>query len=229
VTQRDRTLTVVHMGDSITVAQYLESSASWTSVIAHRLRLLLEARDCELISINRGVSGETTRQGLERYPEAVQDVGADLMTLQYGLNDCNRWETDRGAPRVSERAFAANLFEMITRARSFGVRHVILQTNHRTLRRSRLPGGVSYEDANARYSELAREVAAESGVDLCDIRAAFEPFSDQELERLLLPAPDHLHLSEEGNMVYADTIWPHIEACVSEILDGISAHAAALR
>jgi lysophospholipase L1-like esterase len=217
------------MGDSITVAQYLDPGAGWTSVIARRLRSLLEERDCGLISINRGLSGETTRQGLERFPEAVQEAGADLMTLQYGLNDCNRWDTDRGVPRVSERAFAANLVEMITRARQFGLRHVILQTNHRTLRRSKLPGGVPYEDANARYSQLAREVAAETGEVLCDIRAAFEPFSDADLGRLLLPAPDHLHLSAEGNVVYADTIWPYIVTGVSELLESVSERTATLR
>ena len=72
-----------------------------------------------------------------------------------------------------------------------------------------------YEDANARYSEIVRSVAADTGVDLCDVRAAFEPFSDGELAELLLPALDVLHLSAEGNRVYAEAIWPHVERAAS--------------
>jgi lysophospholipase L1-like esterase len=140
------------------------------------------------------------------------------MTLQFGLNDCNCWETDAGLPRVSEAAFRANLVEMIDRARSFGARAIVLSTNHRTLRRDVLPGGEVYEDRNERYSELVRDVADETGVDLCDIRAAFEPFDDEKLAAMLLPAPDLLHLSEEGNAVYAETIWPHIERAAAAAL-----------
>jgi lysophospholipase L1-like esterase len=207
------TITVVHMGDSITYAQYIDSRVRWTSIALERLRE--DFPDFEIISVNSGVSGETTRMGLERFPAAVQVSAPDVMTLQFGLNDCNCWETDRGLPRVSERAFIANLVEMVARARHFGARAIVMQTNHRTLRRSVLPGGEIYEDANQRYSGLLREVARETGSILCDIRATFEPFDDEELARLLLPAPDLLHLSEAGNAVYAEAIYPSLHAAVT--------------
>jgi acyl-CoA thioesterase I len=208
------------MGDSITVGQHLDPILCWTSVVVRRLGPLLDSRDVELVSLNRGVSGETTRMGLERFPAAVQRVRPDIMTLQYGLNDCNCWQTDEGLPRVSDRAFAANLVEMIARARHFGAAQIVLQTSHRTLRRTRLRSGEPYEDANARYSDIVREVAVETGATLCDIRSAFAPFTDDELERLLLPAPDHLHLSEEGNAVYADAILPYVQHAVDAVLEG---------
>ena len=62
-------------------------------------------------------------------------------------------------------------------------------------------------------------MADETGVVLCDIRVAFEPFSDEELDRLLLPYPDHLHLSPAGNEVYAEAIWPYIERGMETIMD----------
>jgi lysophospholipase L1-like esterase len=209
------TLTLVHMGDSITYGQYIDSSVRWTTLVEARLRAAFSP-DLELVSLNRGISGETTRIGLERFPGDVQEARPDVMTLQFGLNDCNCWQTDEGLPRVSERAFTANLTEMVTRARRFGAREIVMATNHRTLRRDRLPSGEVYEDANARYSELLRQVAAETGCTLRDIRAVFEPFSDDELERLLLPSPDLLHLSEEGNAVYADAIYSDVEAAVEQ-------------
>lgn len=211
---RTRKVTLVHMGDSITFGQYIDPASRWTSLIADRLRRHAVSRCLEIDSHNRGISGETTRMGLERYPKDVQELSPDVMTLQFGLNDCNCWQTDRGVPRVSESAFKANLLEMIVRARRFGARHIILSTNHRTLRRDPMISGEVYEEANARYSDLIRAVAREAAVTLCDIQAVFKPFSDEELARILLPAPDQLHLSVEGNRVYADAIWPFILAAV---------------
>lgn len=211
---RTQKVTLVHMGDSITFGQYIDPASRWTSLIADRLRRHAVSRCLEIDSHNRGISGETTRMGLERYPKDVQELRPDVMTLQFGLNDCNCWQTDRGVPRVSESAFKANLLEMIVRARRFGARHIILSTNHRTLRRDPMISGEVYEEANARYSDLIRAVAREAAVTLCDIQAVFKPFSDEELARMLLPAPDQLHLSVEGNRVYADAIWPIILAAV---------------
>jgi lysophospholipase L1-like esterase len=216
-------LTLVHMGDSITYGQYLDPTLRWTTLIEERLAAHF-GDDVLIRSFNRGISGETTRMGLERYPRDVQDLRPDVMTLQFGLNDCNCWETDRGLPRVSEAAFAANLVEMIDRGRHFGAQRIVLATNHRTLRRDVLPSGEVYESANARYSELLREVAAQTAVELCDIREVFEPFDDETLARMLLPAPDLLHLSAEGNAVYADAIWPHVRDAV-EAAAGVVAAA----
>ena len=216
VTGPTSAMTVVHMGDSITFGQYLDPSVRWTSSIEDRLRDAFP--EVDIRTFNRGISGETTRMGLERFPRDVQEVRPDVMTLQFGLNDCNCWVSDEGLPRVSEAAFRANLGEMIERARRCGARAIVLSTTHRTLRRDVLPGGEVYEDANERYSEIVREVSGETGVDLCDIRAAFEPFDDDELAAMLLPAPDLLHLSEEGNAVYAETIWPHIELAATAAL-----------
>lgn len=206
-------ITLVHMGDSITFGQYVDSAHCWSTLVAERLERAFDGAFA-IRSVNRGISGQTTRMGLERFPSDVQDVGPDVMTLQFGLNDCNCWETDRGLPRVSEDAFVANLVEMVTRARRFGAREIVMQTNHRTLRRAPLPSGEVFEDANARYSELIREVARMTGAALCDIRKVFEPFDDDTLARMLLPAPDILHLSAEGNRVYADAIYPYVEAAV---------------
>jgi hypothetical protein len=43
----------------------------------------------------------------------------------------------------------------------------------------------------------------------------FDKFKDVELDELLLTPPDQVHLSEAGNLVYADIIWPHIDAAVA--------------
>jgi lysophospholipase L1-like esterase len=205
------------MGDSITFGQYVETSLRWTTLIDERLRVQFWATT-SIETFNRGVAGETTRLGLERFPSDLQALRPDLITLQFGMNDCNCWDSDEGLPRVSPAAFRANLFEMIERARRFGAREVVMATNHRTLRKKHMPSGEEYEHANGRYNQILREVAAEASCRLCDVHAVFDAMPADELVPLLLPAPDLLHLSAAGNRVYADLIWPHVRQAVVDAL-----------
>ena len=211
-----RGITLVYMGDSVTVGQHIDPAVRWTSLIDRRLQAQFPER---VVTHNRGISGETTRMGLERFPRDVQVFRPEVMTLQFGLNDCNCWQTDEGLPRVSPSAFVANLHEMITRARLFGAHEIILSTNHRTLRRAPMASGESLEKANLRYNDLIRQVAVKTDVVLCDIEEAFASLEDTALENLLLAAPDVLHLSEQGNRSYADIIWPQVHDLVAAALE----------
>ena len=92
-------ITLVYMGDSVTVGQHIDPALRWTALVDQRLRT--EFADV-VGTQNSGVSGETTRMGLERFPHTVQEFRPDVMTLQFGLNDCNCWRTDedtRGSHR----------------------------------------------------------------------------------------------------------------------------------
>lgn len=205
---------LVHIGDSVTNGQRVAEDLRWPALVDRRLEDLLGSNEVE--ASVAAVNGETTRLGLERFPRDVQDRRPDIITLQYGMNDCNCWETDRGLPRVSEDAFSANIEEMIRRARHFGAREVILTTNPCSLRRFEMQSGEAYEEANARYSELLRGVAARTDVTLCDVRAAFEALDDDGLATKL--HSDLLHLSPAGHVLYADAIWPFVSAAAEELL-----------
>ena len=211
-------ITIVFMGDSITEGQYVHHSLRWTELVATQLRrkVLQERNDLHFF-FNRGVSGETTRQALERFPRDVQNVRPDILTLQFGLNDCNCWDSDNGLPRVSELAYRANLIEMIQRARHFGAKHIIVSTNHPTLRHKTLACGESLETRRERYNEIVREVAMVTHVTLCEIDKAFPSSSDAELRGLLLPEPDVLHLSPMGHRVYAQAIQEYLEAAIEDV------------
>lgn len=213
-------VTIVFMGDSITEGQYVVPELRWTDLVAARIRHAFEPHEGDVhFFFNRGISGETTRQGLERFPRDVQNAHPDVMTLQFGLNDCNCWDSDRGLPRVSPAAYRANLVEMIARARHFGARRIVLSTNHRTLRSRTLANGRTLEDNRIEYNAIVREVAAETGVTLCDIDRDFAAFTTDELARLLLPEPDVLHLSPQGHEYYASLIYPHVLGAVNWCID----------
>lgn len=211
-------ITLVYMGDSITEGQYVDPALRWTDIISDRLQRSYLETSVNLMLLNRGVSGETTRQGLERFAKDVQSNLPDVMTLQFGLNDCNCWVSDRGMPRVSAAAYRANLIEMIERARRFGAREIILSTNHPTLREKVLLSGESLEESRLRYNAIVREVAAETAVTLCDIEELFRDYRDSQLADVLLPYPDQLHLSAKGHTIYAAAILPFIRSAIEKLL-----------
>ncbi|HLO74946.1 MAG TPA: GDSL-type esterase/lipase family protein, partial [Magnetospirillum sp.] len=86
-----RAVTVVYMGDSITEGQYVEPALRWTDLLSFRLTRDYLDTPVNLMMVNKGVSGQTTRQGLERFGADVQALAPEVMTLQFGLNDCNCW------------------------------------------------------------------------------------------------------------------------------------------
>jgi acyl-CoA thioesterase I len=212
-------IVIVFMGDSITAGQYVDPSLRWTSLVDDDIVRKYLPTPINFHILNRGVSGETTRQGLERFPNDLQQHRPDIVTIQFGLNDCNCWVSDGGLPRVSEAAYRANLIEMIERARRFGARRVIMSTNHPTLRHKVLLGGESLEDRRRRYNDIVRDVAAPAGVELCDIDEAFAAFDDRKLGEMLLPYPDHLHLSLAGHRHYASYIRPRVMRAVADLTE----------
>lgn len=172
---------IVCIGDSITTGQGLgPSEPAWPRLLnGHAV-------------IARGRPGDTTRLALERFPEDLQSLTPDAVIIQFGHNDANRWATDRGMPRVSERAFAANLTEMIERCRAFGAVPLLctLTPSHRSER---------HAADTARYDAIIREVATAEHVALIDVRCAFDDRAD-------LLAADGIHLSAAGHRVYAEQV-----------------------
>lgn len=172
---------LVAFGDSITAGQYCD--VAWPQ--------FLEGFDV----IAKGVSGETTRQMLERFPADVQQQQADIVVIQAGHNDCNRWESDGGLPRVSMAAYYANLLEMVERCRRFGAEPFLCTI---------VPTAKEQEydfDAMA-YSYSVWDVAHEENAPVIDVRTVFS--SHDDWHSLLLE--DGLHLSEAGHRVYAETV-----------------------
>jgi lysophospholipase L1-like esterase len=190
----------------------------WVDIVSDNLNRKYLDHAVNLLLLPRGISGETTRQGLERFPRDVQAHAPDVMTLQFGLNDCNCWATDLGLPRVSEAAYRANLVEMIDRARRFGAREIVLSNNHTTLRQKPMLNGRTLEQQRMAYNRIVAEVAVETDVTFCDIESAFSSLDGDALAENLLPYPDWLHLSLAGHRRYAAAIEPFVATAVTRVL-----------
>lgn len=211
-------------GDSICVGQHVALHRGWVTRTSAQLSELGQRYHRPVIVANASANGRTTRQALEVMPYEIQSQQPDLLLVQFGMNDCNYWQSDRGLPRVSPKAFAANLEEIIARAFNVGVKKVLLNTNHPSGRDQVLPlTNISYRQSNEQYNQVIREVAANSAgpVTLNDVEQAFKTYTEDRpdlLAELLLPAPDLLHLSERGHDLYFEIVYPVLEAAVLELI-----------
>jgi acyl-CoA thioesterase I len=218
----DSTVKVTFFGDSIFVGQGVSIYRGWVTRIAQFLDEYGEATGQEFLVTNASVNGRTTRQALEDMPYSVQSHGVDILVVQFGLNDCNYWATDRGLPRVSIGAFIENLKEIVYRARVLGARKIFVNNNHPTSRvKELIPGThITYEDSNREYSYAISKMARGLGSDIL-FQDVYQYFSDLVvkhecgIERYLLS--DGLHLSVAGHEAYYALMQPLILSAVQEI------------
>lgn len=213
---------IVFFGDSICVGQGISVHAGWVTRIAARIEALSASLGYPLLVVNASVNGNTTRQALERMPYDVQSHGVDIMLVQFGMNDCNYWQTDKGNPRVSPKAFVANLEEIIERGRSFGARKIFVNTNHPSTRtqQSMAYTQLTYEQSNRQYNQLIREATQpHDDVILIDMEQVFFDHiraHPQDAQQLVLA--DGLHLSLKGHHLYFNAIYPKLEATLTAML-----------
>ena len=76
----------------------------------------------------------------------------NIVNIQFGINDCNIWETDSGHPRVAVQSYINNIIEMIDRCLFKKVNYII-NSNHPLNRHAKLPNSkFSYEQMNSKYN-----------------------------------------------------------------------------
>lgn len=206
---------VVFFGDSICFGQYVSPHETWVTRLS--CELTRDLAPTTLNVKNSSISGNTTRMALERMPYDVQAQGVDILVVQFGMNDCNYWQTDHGEPRVSPNAFGANLEEIIARGRAFGAKSIFLLTNHPSPRTERFSHAkVSYQQSNERYCEIIRQTSERTGSFLIDIDNEWKKRLDAHefsLEELLLP--DGIHLSKKGHDLYFEITYPILSRAVA--------------
>jgi len=216
-------INIVFFGDSVCFGQYVSLHQCWVTLIAQKL-----SEKYDVVVTNSSINGSTTRQALERMSYDLSKLNMDILTIQYGMNDCNYWETDKGMPRVSPDAFGINLKEIVERARIFGAKRIFLATNHRALvsKKHNPSFSFNYQVKLSLYNQIVRDVQAvyEFEYDhditdapyplLIDIEKHF-PRQKSKLQELLLP--DQLHLSPKGHQVYFEYVCPIIEKAIKEL------------
>jgi acyl-CoA thioesterase I len=210
-------------GDSICVGQGVSIYRGWVTRIAKYFDEYAKTFSRKILVTNSSINGRTTRQALEDMPYSIQSPGVDILVIQFGLNDCNYWDSDKGVPRVSLGAYKENLREIIERGLNFGAYKVILNNNHPTVRDTDIfPNTlITYEDSNKLFNTVVRELAEDftEGFIFLDIEKYFKEFisNGNSMSDYLLP--DGLHLSELGHTAYYDKILPVLKSVIDNYVE----------
>lgn len=211
-------------GDSICFGQGVSLAYSWICRLAGAAYEYGQQKGASCNIENYSINGNTTRMALERMPYDIQSKRPEILIVQFGMNDCNYWLTDAGVPRVSPKAFAANLEEIIDRARVFGARRVLLNTNHPSgLDHNVIPNtSITYQQSNAAYNEVIRQVAGAAGDDvtLVDMeKRILEHASEGKHSVRDYLLDDMIHLSLLGHDVYYSYYQPILLHAIDEVIN----------
>lgn len=202
----------VFFGDSICFGQCISPHLTWVSRIGSELHQEAGTRDITII--NSSVNGSTSRLALERIGNDLQLQRPDVVLIQFGLNDCNCWISDEGHPRVSPRAYGANLHEIVDRARLFGASTILLATNHLTQpngpveQKQATNAKGTYRARIGEYNDIMRRVAESTGNSVIDIEKEWVNGPEKAGQGASMLAPDGLHLSLQGHDFYFGVIKP---------------------
>ena len=222
VNSQNAPIKVTFFGDSTCVGQGVSIYQGWVTKIANYFDEYGEKLNREILVSNSSINGRTSRQALEDMPYHIQSQGIDILVVQFGLNDCNYWATDRGLPRVSLAGFVENIREIISRGERFGSHRILLNNNHPTSRdKAIMPGtAMTYEASNASYNAALRKLAANlpQSVLFQDVESFFKDniHAQEPIEKFLLS--DGLHPSAAGHEQYFRLMCPIIQDAVDAVI-----------
>ena len=179
--------TIVCFGDSITAGYAVRRG--FPSFLLESLRQRFP--DSKIEMINSGISGDTSQDGLSRLDWAVLSYEPDLVTINFGINDC--------VLGLSLEEFEMNLVEMVRRIRA-GPDSEILLLSSQPLE------SPPYDRRVLDYYQTVERVAKEMNVGFVDVYGAWmkRVQAGMPLDSLILPGLDHPN--EAGYRIIAEEL-----------------------
>lgn len=179
--------TIVCFGDSITAGYAVRRG--FPSFLLESLRQRFP--DSKIEMINSGISGDTSQDGLGRLDWAVLSYEPDLVTINFGINDC--------VLGLSLEEFEMNLVEMVRRIRA-GPDSEILLLSSQPLE------SPPYDQRVLDYYQTVERVAKEMNVGFVDVYGAWmkRVRAGMPLDSLILPGLDHPN--EAGYKIIAEEV-----------------------
>ncbi len=186
---------LVTFGDSITAL------STWPYAVAKGANMDL---------YNEGIGGNTSLQGAARFERDVLAHDPDFVILSFGTNDF--YLEDGVNPRVSIADYQATLTGFIDQIRAIGGVPFLLTPPF--LDAEALGGPAYYPEGSVnlaldKYVNAMRDVAHRTGAHLIDIHAACDNGGYNPKTFLI---SDGIHLADQGNQVYTDTILAYLKA-----------------
>ena len=185
--------TLITFGDSITAL------SKWPRGVAKATNMHL---------INAGIGGNTTEQGRARFERDVLNKDPDFVIMSFATNDF--YLEDGVNPRVTTARYKENLQYFIAQIEAIGATPILMTPPF--LSDDSQGGSSLYPEKSVnlaldKYVVAMREVAATTGTHLVDMHAVCD--SGYDLNTFLIA--DGLHLADQGNQVYTDTISAYLK------------------
>ncbi|MFN0120002.1 MAG: arylesterase [Blastocatellia bacterium] len=179
----DKRPLIVALGDSLTAGYNLPMEQAWTSLLQQRL----DEKGMKYRVVNKGVSGDTSRGGLDRLNDALQgDVRILIVAL--GGNDMLRG--------LSVADLRANLTRIIDSARERKIQVVLAGME--------APPNLG-ADFQQEFRDVYRDLAKEKKLTLI-------PFFLQNVGGVAsLNLPDGIHPNAKGQALVMENIWKALE------------------
>ena len=205
----DTNITIVGFGDSITQAVEVDADKQWLSL----LRKMLAERypQYQWTTINAGVGGNTSREGLARMEADVLSHQPDLVLIEFGGNDA----TDEENRHVSLEEFQNNLSLMLERVTSVSARVVmivfppVIDAWHACGNKTYYAPWSGLDGCVEQYRKITRDFAASQRLPLADIDAALRENCQRYTADKFIRSCG-VHLTEAGNQVVAQTVFQTI-------------------
>jgi acyl-CoA thioesterase I len=167
-------VSIVTLGDSITAGFAVRRGfpSFWKQMLAEKYP------DAVVEIINSGISGDTSMDGLARLDWAVLSYEPDLVTINFGINDC--------VLGLGQEEFEMNLVEMVRRIRA-GPNSEILLISSQPLETP------PYDRLVLDYYQALERVAKEMDTGFVDVYMAWmrRVREGTSLSSLILPGLDH--------------------------------------
>ena len=195
-------MNIICFGDSITSAKDFAEGDRWPTILQFTLNAW---RPGKYKVYNRGIGGNTSAQGLERVEEDVLPYLPGMLLVQFGFNDSNirPWSQ---VPRVGVEDYRNNLREF-HRIAAIHQSECVFIINHLIARNGethRMPNGETYNTNFAPYNEAVKQVAERLNAPTIDLPQIMQA---QNVSVDSLVSDDGLHLSVEGNHLYAGMVF----------------------
>ncbi len=212
---------ILFQGDSITDGnRYKDEEHRWdlNHQIGHSYAFIvngllgLRYPEKGLEFVNRGISGNTSRNLCERWQEDALDIAPDLLSILIGINDC----CSQGESHVSKEEYESNLLKMLSLSfeSNPNLRVFLLEPFF-------LPSGGDYAENSdfwraeiSKYSDVCRKIAdADDRIIFIELQKLFDFASEQR--ECAYWIWDGIHPTECGHALIAQE-W--IKAFEKEIL-----------
>ena len=206
-------LKVVAFGDSTT--QIRNVNGTRLQVYADVLSMDLWQYGIGVRMLNEGIGGNKTNQGIARFTNDVLNHNPDVVVIQFGINDSYDDNPVDGIPRLDIDSYEANLRQMVTTARTNGIKPILMTSN--------LVDDRANTQFLASFLQRCRDVAADMDVPLVDVYQGFQDYETNEnsasgetnsRSKLLIETmPSGVHPDLYGQRRGADLLKPILAEC----------------